>query len=118
SASTRALMWFLRRWLEGIVPCGHDIILPATFPGARMDKIQSVAAWMADREIGFELLEQRSALDAKVLRAIIEGRYTPSPEQRQRVASALGVAKEQIAWGHANEVAHLYGHGPQFGRTP
>jgi len=83
-----------------------------------MDRIQSVSAWMAQRGLGIETLEARCGLDGKVLRAIIEGRYTPSPEQRQRVAAALDVAKEQIAWGHANEVTHLYGHGPQFGRTP
>jgi len=83
-----------------------------------MDRVQSVSAWMTEQGVGFASLEARSGLDAKVLWAIIEGRYTPSPEQRQRVAAALGVAKDQIAWGHTNEVTHLYGHGPQFGRTP
>jgi hypothetical protein len=24
----------------------------------------------------------------------------------------------EIAWGHAVPVDHLWGHGPQFGRTP
>jgi hypothetical protein len=34
------------------------------------------------------------------------------------VAAALGVAVEQVAWGHAAQVSHVYGHGPQFGRSP
>ena len=34
------------------------------------------------------------------------------------VASAFGLTREQIAWGHRTQVEHLYGHGPQFGRTP
>jgi transcriptional regulator with XRE-family HTH domain len=83
-----------------------------------MDRIQSVSAWMLERDVSLEVLEARSGVDGKTLRAIVAGRYTPSPEQRQRVAAALGIAKEQIAWGHATEVTHLYGHGPQFGRTP
>ena len=46
------------------------------------------------------------------------GRYTPSPEQRRRLAAALGVDPEQVAWGHSAQVSHVYGHGPQFGRSP
>jgi transcriptional regulator with XRE-family HTH domain len=83
-----------------------------------MSKIQSVHEWMSERRVELEQLEETSGLDRKLLTAIIEGRYTPSPEQRERVAGALGIAKEEIAWGHTNEVTHLYGHGPQFGRTP
>ena len=52
------------------------------------------------------------------LQAIVQGRYTPSPDQRRRLADALGVAPEQVAWGHTAEVQHVYGHGPQFGRSP
>jgi hypothetical protein len=53
-----------------------------------------------------------------VVEAIAAGRYTPSPQQRQAMAAALGVGPEQVAWGHQTEVAHVYGHGPQFGRSP
>ena len=50
--------------------------------------------------------------------AIVDGRYTASPEQRRSIAEALGVRPEQIAWGHTTQVDHMYGHGPQFGRSP
>jgi len=83
-----------------------------------MQRTQGVSAWMAERGLTLEALEKAAGLDQRVLEAIVNGRYTPSPAQRERVAAALGVAKEQIAWGHTNEVMHLYGHGPQFGRTP
>ena len=49
---------------------------------------------------------------------IAAGNYTPSPTERQRLATALGVSIDDIAWGHAVQVDHLWGHGPQFGRTP
>jgi lambda repressor-like predicted transcriptional regulator len=83
-----------------------------------MDRTQTVAAWMQERGMSVAELEDKAVLDHKVLHAILHGQYTPSPQQRQRIADALGVTKDAIAWGHTIEVAHLYGHGPQFGRTP
>jgi len=63
-------------------------------------------------------LIEATGLNARVVEAIVSCRYTPSPSQRQRIAAALGVSAEQVAWGHKTEVMHLHGHGPQFGRTP
>ena len=83
-----------------------------------MDKHRTVADWMADRGLDLAKLVAAAALEPKVAEAIVGGRYTPSPEQRQRIAAALGAAPEEISWGHGIEVQHLYGHGPQFGRTP
>jgi transcriptional regulator with XRE-family HTH domain len=83
-----------------------------------MDSKKCVTDWMAERGLAFEQLLAAVGLERKVLDAILHGRYTPSPHQRQRVAAALGVDVEQITWGHTTEVSHLYGHGPQFGRTP
>jgi hypothetical protein len=83
-----------------------------------MAQSKTVAEWMAERDIGLAGLVEASALDECVVEAIACGRYTPSPEQRRRLADALGVAPEQIAWGHVAQVEHVYGHGPQFGRSP
>jgi ribosome-binding protein aMBF1 (putative translation factor) len=77
-----------------------------------------IAAWMAERKLGIEELLDSSQLDRKVLEAIISGRYTPSPNQRRSLAAALGIEAEEIVWGHVNPVEHVYGHGPQFGRSP
>jgi hypothetical protein len=83
-----------------------------------MIETKAVSTWMA--ELGFDLakLVEASGLERRVVEAIVACRYTPSPEQRRRLAHALGVESERIAWGHAVPVEHLYGHGPQFGRTP
>jgi ribosome-binding protein aMBF1 (putative translation factor) len=56
-------------------------------------------------------------LDAKLVKAIVSGNYTPSPSQRQRLAAALGVLTEDISWGHVVPVQHLRGNGPQCGRS-
>ena len=83
-----------------------------------MAQVKTVAEWMAERDIGLARLVEASGLEARVVEAIVRGRYTPSPQQRQRLSAALSVSPEQIAWGHLAEVEHLYGHGPQFGRSP
>jgi transcriptional regulator with XRE-family HTH domain len=83
-----------------------------------MDTIKSLAEWMSERNIDRDQLLEATGLDRKVLLAIVNGRYTPSPQQRQRVAAALALRPEQILWGHTAPVEHIYGHGPQFGRSP
>lgn len=83
-----------------------------------MGAVKSVSDWMTERGLGPRELLDAAGLERKVLEAILQGRYTPSPRQRQRVAAALGVSVDQVAWGHTTPVSHLYGHGPQFGRTP
>lgn len=83
-----------------------------------MPEFKSLAEWMSERGMTIDVLLAAAALERKVVEAILHGRYTPSPVQRQRIAAALSVDVEQITWGHTTEVQHLYGHGPQFGRTP
>jgi hypothetical protein len=83
-----------------------------------MGQVKAVADWMAERGIPLARLIEASGLDGRVVEAIACGRYTPSPEQRRRLAAALGVSAEQVAWDHQVPVVHVYGHGPQFGRSP
>ncbi len=83
-----------------------------------MIEVKSVSQWMAERGVAMAELVAASRLDDRVVDAIVMDRYTPSPEQRARLAAALGVDLEQVAWGHVVPVEHLYGHGQQFGRSP
>ena len=73
---------------------------------------------MEEKEMSVDQLVAATGLDSGVVQAIATGQYTPSPSQRQRLADALRISKDEIAWGHTVEVKHLYGHGPQFGRSP
>jgi hypothetical protein len=73
---------------------------------------------MNEKEMSVDMLIATTPLDRKVLKAIINGQYTPSPKQRESLAAALGVRPELIAWGHTVQVQHIHGHGPQFGRSP
>jgi ribosome-binding protein aMBF1 (putative translation factor) len=83
-----------------------------------MAQAKTVAEWLAERGLGLAVLAEAAGLDDRVVEAIARCRYTPSPEQRRRLAAALGVDPEQVAWGHLAQVEHVYGHGPQFGRSP
>ena len=83
-----------------------------------MARVKSISDWLADRGLTPAGLVQASGVERRVVEAIADGRYTPSPDQRQRIAAALGLSVEQIAWGHRTAVDHIQGHGPQFGRSP
>jgi hypothetical protein len=83
-----------------------------------MDHPRSVAELCAEHGLDAKALAAKAGLDGRRVRAIVEGRWTPSPTERDRIAAAFGLTREQVAWGHSTPVSHLYGHGPQFGRTP
>ncbi len=73
---------------------------------------QSVADWCRTKGISVAELAARSGFDLGRVEAIALGRWTPSPKERERVSTALGVAIDEIAWGHVTPIQHLYGHGP------
>jgi hypothetical protein len=83
-----------------------------------MDRLQTVRELMVERGVDIAQVAERSGLDPRVVTAIVEGRYTTAPRQRLRLAQALAAAPEEIQWGSAVSVDHMYGHGPQFGRSP
>jgi hypothetical protein len=72
---------------------------------------------MEEAGIGVGQLVTATGLQAKLVKAIIGGNYTASPEQRSRLAAALGVSAAEISWGHAVPVDHRRGNGPQCGRS-
>ena len=57
-------------------------------------------------------LADRSGLDIPKTNAIFQGRWTPSQQERQRIATALETSVDEIAWGHMTPIQHIYGHGP------
>lgn len=80
--------------------------------------MKPLGRYIEETGTSLEQLVEASGLEAKLVKAIATGNYTPSPTERQRLAAALGVSVDDIEWGHAVPVDHLWGHGPQFGRTP
>ena len=83
-----------------------------------MSASRTISQWLAERGMDTNQIVVSSGLDQRIVESIVAGRYTTSPNQRQRIAAALGVEVEAIQWGSAVSVHHMYGHGPQFGRSP
>jgi transcriptional regulator with XRE-family HTH domain len=71
-----------------------------------------VADLCSDKQISMAELVEKSGLPEPRVQAIVMGRWTPSPQERTKIAGALGVEVPEIAWGHKTPIQHLYGHGP------
>ncbi len=57
-------------------------------------------------------LAQRSGLEEQRTLAIVLGRWTPSPKERDAIAGVFGLTREDIVWGHKTPIQHIYGQGP------
>jgi len=57
-------------------------------------------------------LAERSKLDEQRVLAIVLGRWTPSPDERDAIAAVFGITRDKIAWGHRTPIQHIYGQGP------
>jgi plasmid maintenance system antidote protein VapI len=79
--------------------------------------MKPIARLMEEAGVSVVELVAATGLDRKLVQAVVSGNYTASPPQRQRLAAALGVSTEEIAWDHAVPVQHLRGNGPQCGRS-
>jgi len=79
--------------------------------------MKPIAHYLEEKQLSVDDLVKASGLDAKVVNAIVSGNYTPSPDQRQRLAAAIGVSIEEISWDHGVDVQYLRGNGPQCGRS-
>ncbi len=63
-------------------------------------------------EITMERLCAESGLDRGRVEAIYLGRWTPSPSEREKIATVFGVTVDEIVWGHKTPIQHIYGEGP------
>jgi hypothetical protein len=77
-----------------------------------MEKGTTVAFLCEQHALSVPELAAKSGLDESRVLAIATGRWTPSPAERDAVARVFGLTREQIVWGHATPIQHIYGHGP------
>jgi transcriptional regulator with XRE-family HTH domain len=77
-----------------------------------MDAPKNVDELCLERGIDARKLAELSGVDEQRVGAIILGRWTPSPGERDAIAAVFGMTRDQIVWGHKTPIQHLYGQGP------
>jgi transcriptional regulator with XRE-family HTH domain len=63
-------------------------------------------------EVTIRQLTERCGVEQERVLAIVMGRWTPSPQERRKIADAFGVGVDEVSWGHKTPIQHIYGHGP------
>jgi transcriptional regulator with XRE-family HTH domain len=74
--------------------------------------LKTVEQLCAERGLDARQLAERSGVDEQRVTAIALGRWTPSPQERDRIAAVFGLTRDQISWGHKTPIQHIYGQGP------
>jgi transcriptional regulator with XRE-family HTH domain len=77
-----------------------------------MEGSKTVEDLCREHKIDIKKLAELSGVDEQRVLAIVLGRWTPSPQERDRIAAAFGLNRDQIAWGHKTPIQHIYGSGP------
>jgi hypothetical protein len=77
-----------------------------------MEVQKTVDELCAAFQLDHRQLAEKAGLDEGRVLAIVLGRWTPSPQERDKIAAAFGMTREQIVWGHKTPIQHIYGHGP------
>jgi transcriptional regulator with XRE-family HTH domain len=62
--------------------------------------MKTIDVLIEERQIPLDELASTAGLSVERIAAIADGRWTPSPEERAKVAAALGVPVAEISWGH------------------
>ncbi|MBM4069121.1 MAG: helix-turn-helix transcriptional regulator [Planctomycetes bacterium] len=77
-----------------------------------METVKAVDVLCVEAQLDVKQLAEKAGLDEQRVLAIVLGRWTPSPAERDKIAAVFGLTREQIAWGHKTPIQHIYGHGP------
>ena len=77
-----------------------------------MENGKTVALLCEEHGLNVPSLAAKSGLDESRIAAIVTGRWTPSPAERDAVAKVFGINRDQIVWGHVTPIQHIYGSGP------
>jgi transcriptional regulator with XRE-family HTH domain len=77
-----------------------------------MEGTKTVDQLCVEHQLTHAQVAEKAGLDDQRVLAIVLGRWTPSPAERDKIAAVFGVAKEQITWGHKTPIQHIYGSGP------
>jgi hypothetical protein len=78
-----------------------DRLLPPS-PGEEgtTGTLKSVADLCKEHGVDHKQLSERTGLDDRRVLAIVQGRWTPNPSERDNVTAAFGLNRGPITWEH------------------
>jgi transcriptional regulator with XRE-family HTH domain len=76
------------------------------------DEVKTVEQLCRERGLDAKSLAAQSGVEEGIVAAILLGRWTPSPEQRDAIAGVFGLTRDRVMWGHKTPIQHIYGQGP------
>jgi hypothetical protein len=83
--------------------------------------MKTVEALLETTDLAVDELALKAGLPFERVAAIVDGRWTPSPAEREKLAAALGVPVGEISWGHTmnprNVRYHRFGLKEDFSGT-
>jgi transcriptional regulator with XRE-family HTH domain len=62
--------------------------------------MKTIDVLLEERDVVLDELAQRTGLPLERVAAIANGRWTPSPAEREKLAAALSVPVTDVSWGH------------------
>lgn len=77
-----------------------------------MAPTKSVSDLCLEHKVDVKTLAEKSSIEEGRVLAIMLGRWTPSPAERDRIAAVFGLTRDDIVWGHKTPIQHIYGSGP------
>ena len=77
-----------------------------------METTKTISDLCEEHRLDYRALADKAGVDEQRVLAIVLGRWTPSPAERDQIAAVFGLRREQITWGHKTPIQHIYGHGP------
>ena len=87
--------------------------MPRLASDGRLEDMKTVEHLFELTGLTIDEVADRAGLVVARVAAIAEGRWTPSPDERARIAAAFGVPVTEVSWGHTMNPRNIrYGrHG-------
>jgi transcriptional regulator with XRE-family HTH domain len=80
--------------------------------------MKTIDVLLEEQGLALDELAGRAKLPIERVEAIVDGRWTPSPREREKLAAAFGVPITEVSWGHTmnprNVRYHRYGLKENF----
>jgi transcriptional regulator with XRE-family HTH domain len=80
--------------------------------------MKTIDVLLEEHGLALDELAERAGLPIDRVEAIVDGRWTPSPREREKLAAAFGVPIGEVSWGHTmnprNVRYHRYGLKENF----